>query len=63
MKRYLLFTFSNYYPSGGFEDYIDIFDTINDAYIYWLNIPIIDRDANCQIVDYNTLKIVAEYKL
>ena len=61
MKRYLLFTFKNYYPCGGFEDYIDIFDTIQDAYNYWLNIP--DRDTNCQIVDYNTLKIVQEYNL
>lgn len=63
MKRYLLFTFSNYYPCGGFEDYIDSFNTIEDAYEYWLNIPSIDRDANCQIVDYYTLKIIQEYKL
>lgn len=63
MKKYLLFTFSNYYPCGGFEDYIESFDTIEDAYNTWLNIPSIDRDANCQIVDYTTLKIVKEESL
>ena len=63
MERYLLFTFKNYYPCGGFEDYVDIFDTIENAYTYWMNIPVIDRDTNCQIVDYNTLKIVQEYNL
>lgn len=63
MKKYLLFTFKNYYPCGGFEDYIDIFDTIDDAYNYWLNIPLIDRDTNCQIVDLKTLKIVKEDSL
>lgn len=60
MKRYLLFTFGNYYPYGGFEDYKDSFDTIEEAFVFWNNIPLIDRDANCQIVDYNTLKIVQE---
>lgn len=63
MKRYLLFTFSNYYPCGGFEDYIASFDTIDDAYNTWLNIPSIDRDTNCQIVDYTTLEIVKEESL
>jgi hypothetical protein len=63
MKRYLLFTFGNYYPCGGFEDYKGMFDTIEDAFSYWANLPNIDRDANCQIVDYNTLKIVQEYNL
>lgn len=63
MKRYLLFTFGNYYPCGGFEDYISSFDTIEDAYQYWINIPEIDRDSNCQIVDYTTLEIVKEESL
>ena len=61
MKKYLLFTFSNYYPCGGFEDYVDIFDTIEDAYNFWINT--IDKDSNCQIVDYTTLKIVKEESL
>lgn len=61
MKKYLLFTFGDYYPYGGFDDYIDSFNTIEDAYNYWYSIPEIDRDVNCQIVDYETLKIVKEY--
>ena len=60
MKRYLLFTFKNYYPCGGFEDYEGIFDSIEEAHNYWNNIPLIDRYTNCQIVDYDTLKIVKE---
>lgn len=60
MKRYLLFTFKNYYPCGGFEDYVDEFETVEDAYNYWNNIPLIDRESNCQIVDNTTLKIVKE---
>ena len=63
MKRYLLFTFQNYYPCGGFEDYINSFDTIEEAYNYWINIPSIDRETNLQIVDYTTLKIVKEESL
>ena len=63
MKRYLLFTFANYYPCGGFEDYIDVFDTIEDAHNYWLNSPSNYRDTNCQIVDLKTLEIVKEDSL
>ena len=31
MKRYWLFAGDNYYPSGGMTDYVDQFDTINEA--------------------------------
>lgn len=30
-KRYLLFGFDGYYPSGGFNDLIDSYDTIDEA--------------------------------
>lgn len=63
MKRYLLFTFGNYYPNGGFEDYICSFNSIQEAWEYWNKIPEIDRDFNCQIVDYLTLTIVLEDNL
>lgn len=31
MKRYLLFAGSHYYPSGGWDDFKDSFDTIETA--------------------------------
>src|SRR5580704_12587199 len=32
MKHYLVFIFENYYPSGGWGDFVDSFDTIERAY-------------------------------
>ena len=31
MKQYLLFTFEQYYPSGGWEDFKEDFDDLNEA--------------------------------
>ena len=31
MKRYLLFTGEYYYPSGGWRDFRDSFDTVEEA--------------------------------
>lgn len=31
MKRYLLFAGDNYYPSGGWSDFIGSFDTVEQA--------------------------------
>lgn len=31
MKRYALFTFSEYYPAGGWEDFKGSFDSIEEA--------------------------------
>lgn len=31
MKRYLVFGFSNYYPSGGWEDHLGSFETLEAA--------------------------------
>lgn len=33
MKNYLSFYWDNYYPEGGMNDFIDSFDTINEAII------------------------------
>lgn len=33
MKRYLLFKAENYYPSGGWGDFVDDFDSIKEARI------------------------------
>ena len=31
MKKYLLFTFLNYYPEGGMQDFRGSFDTLEEA--------------------------------
>lgn len=33
-KRFLLFSFSEFYPGGGLDDIRDEFDTLNDAMAY-----------------------------
>ncbi len=37
LKRFLLFAGKNYYPSGGWRDFIDSFDTKEDAEGFYLN--------------------------
>lgn len=34
MKKYLLFTGDTYYPSGGWDDFVDDFDSIEEALAY-----------------------------
>lgn len=34
MKRYWLFKFAGYYPSGGMHDFVDSFDTIDETKAY-----------------------------
>ena len=34
MKRYLLFSGNDYYPTGGWGDFVDDFDTIEEAEAY-----------------------------
>lgn len=31
MKRYAAFSFATYYPSGGFDDFVGLFDTVSEA--------------------------------
>lgn len=31
LKRYLLFAFNDYYPAGGWDDFVESFDTIDEA--------------------------------
>lgn len=31
VKRYVVFAYSNYYPSGGWNDHIGSFDTLKEA--------------------------------
>lgn len=56
-KKYLIFGFLTYYPSGGMEDLLDeSFDTIEEAVNFCSNIY---RDT-FQIVDRDTWKVVKE---
>jgi hypothetical protein len=34
LKRYILFTYDSYYPSGGLGDMVDKFDTIEEIYLF-----------------------------
>jgi hypothetical protein len=52
MKRYLLFCFDGYYPSGGWGDFVGTFDTIEEA------LKNRDRD-HYQVVDTETMKVVS----
>lgn len=31
IKRYLVFDYSDYYPGGGWDDFVDSFDTLEEA--------------------------------
>lgn len=51
MKRYLLFAWDQYYPSGGWNDFIGCFDSFEEAQQFLSNI-------NCdewQIIDNGTI--------
>ena len=59
MKQFLVFAGLDYYPEGGWSDFIGAYDTLDEAKA---NCPEIDPftiDWN-QIVDLNTHKIVYE---
>ena len=34
-KRFLLFAYDDYYPKGGLDDWIDSFDNVHDAIVYF----------------------------
>lgn len=54
LKRYLLFTFDSYYPSGGWHDLAGNYDTVTEA---WANRG---GQDNYQIVDSANGNIVEE---
>lgn len=61
MKRYLLFTSDQYYPSGGWEDFKGGFDTIEAA-----KGAVPDAETCCgydlgHIVDTETQQIITAY--
>ena len=57
MKRFLLFTFDDYYPSGGWDDFTSAHDTEVEALVAAANAK---RD-NWQIVD-TTIMMVVKYQ-
>lgn len=54
MKKYVLFTFDDYYPGGGMTDLRESFDTIEDAKAHKT------LSDNMQIVDRDTWELVLE---
>lgn len=60
-KKYIIFTFDNYYPNGGINDLTGDFDTIKEcrerlmkkanSYSYW-HYQIVDRDT-WEIIEEN----------
>lgn len=64
MKRYLIFQYDKYYPCGGFHDFINAHDTLEEATKEFTRI-VKDLDLGygfCDIVDMETLKIVRSYE-
>lgn len=61
MKQFLFFAGDHYYPSGGWDDFQDSFETVEEINEHWLkclNEKLYDWG---QIVDSQTGKMVARY--
>ena len=60
-KRYALFSYQQYYPSGGWNDLVDTFDTQAMAEAYLAEPLVVERFSFCdyQIVDLRTGTIVS----
>jgi len=56
MNRYLLFTYYVGRPLGGMKDYLDSFETVEEA----LDNLLAEPDRYYQIVDRETLQIIRE---
>lgn len=56
MKRYLVFTYYVGRPFGGVKDYLDSFDSVEEA----LDNILPERNRYYQIVDHQTMKVVKE---
>jgi hypothetical protein len=56
MKKYLLFTYYVGRPLGGMKDFLDSFDTLDEA----LDNLLAERSRYYQVVDRDTLRIAKE---
>lgn len=58
MKKYAVFTFDQYYPRGGWDDYLISFDNIFEAFEFVKNPE--NVRIHYQIVNIEESQIVAE---
>ncbi len=58
MKRFVVFKFDQYYPSGGWNDFTGSFDTVEEA-----RASIVERSHfdHAQILDSQEFKVVEEF--
>jgi hypothetical protein len=56
MKKYLVFTYYAERPLGGFKDYLDAFETLEEALENLLK----ERNRYYQVVDADTFAIIRE---
>lgn len=61
MKEYLLFVYDQHYPCGGMNDFVDCFDTIEEAVKHHESIKTSHSNQYFQVVKYSTMEIVREY--
>jgi len=57
MKRYAIFCGDNYYPLGGFDDYVNSYDTMEEALQFAVRL---DYGDWWHIVDIDKSTIVAQ---
>lgn len=58
MKRYLLFASLHYYPTGGWHDYIDSFDLVDEAITYFKENRIAKQLEWFHVVDSKNREII-----
>lgn len=56
MKRYLIFKYATYYPSGGWSDFVSSHDTLPEAQTSRQSIH--DNHVTTEIVDTESMKVV-----
>ena len=59
IKRYALFLFGTYYPSGGMDDLVSFHDTIDAAIADAKRLSPDWREDDFQVVDTGTFQVVA----
>lgn len=64
MKRYLLFAYDQYYPRGGWGDFKDSFDSLEEAFAYGLHkYPDGEKRYDwCHVVDTETWTAEYDYE-